>query len=469
MDDFEGYFTLDGSVGLYSKSDNDVYHSIFGALSEAYDKFVKPAHIERFCLDNKEIKLLDICYGIGYNTKAFLNYFLENEKNIREKNNNTNSYIEKIDTNNILQKYKNFKPELLINYIISLPCIVARYTHNILKEIFNFIFFKIEKKYNSSSLNSNKYSIYIKAVDVNETFMKLSPFIKTASNLATIKKNKTGIIFIDNLIEKHKLDNSKNKICKYKLSKVVNYILIIKLIEKYKDEIFTENIEKILTSKETSKFFDKNMINFAKFYLKSRYNLSYKLNKLAFLHNIYYQYISKSYKNTLKVLENNDIYIEFIVDDARNACKEDKNDYSYIFLDAFTPTKTPSLWTEDFFKLLYSHMSDSSMLLTYSKSASIRKAMKNSNFLIGKIFNPDENKFTGTVATKNENLIDYKLNDFESGLLNTKAGITYKDLSLNSSNQEIITNRNIEVKNSDLQSSTNYINNFSGDKYEFEV
>ena len=84
MKNFEGYFTLDGSVGLYSASDNDIYHSVYGALSEAYDKFICPANLNEFFEKNNKIEILDICYGIGYNTKSFLKYFLEN--NYKKKN-----------------------------------------------------------------------------------------------------------------------------------------------------------------------------------------------------------------------------------------------------------------------------------------------------------------------------------------------------------------------------------------------
>ena len=75
MDEFKPYFTNDGSVGLYSDADNEVYHSVYGALTEAYEKFVFPANIDELLKNKSEIKLLDICYGIGYNTKAFIQYF----------------------------------------------------------------------------------------------------------------------------------------------------------------------------------------------------------------------------------------------------------------------------------------------------------------------------------------------------------------------------------------------------------
>ncbi len=42
------YFTNDGSVGLYSQADNDIYHSTYGALTEAYEKFILPADFENF-------------------------------------------------------------------------------------------------------------------------------------------------------------------------------------------------------------------------------------------------------------------------------------------------------------------------------------------------------------------------------------------------------------------------------------
>ena len=67
MVEFQAKFTDDGSVGLYSDEVNDIYHSQFGALSEAYEKFILPAKIDEFIKNNNKIKVLDICFGIGYN------------------------------------------------------------------------------------------------------------------------------------------------------------------------------------------------------------------------------------------------------------------------------------------------------------------------------------------------------------------------------------------------------------------
>ena len=70
------YFTNDGSTGLFSPDADDIYHSTYGALSEAYEKFILPAEFENYLKKNNEIKILDLCFGIGYNTKSFLNFFL---------------------------------------------------------------------------------------------------------------------------------------------------------------------------------------------------------------------------------------------------------------------------------------------------------------------------------------------------------------------------------------------------------
>ena len=125
-----------------------------------------------------------------------------------------------------------------------------------------------------------------------------------------------------------------------------------------------------------------------------------------------------------------------------------------IFLDAFTPTKCPILWSYEFFKLLYEHLEDDGMILTYSSSASVRNAMIEAGFFIGENFNSAKNKSIGTIAVKNKNLIKYPLSKFDSGLLKTTAGIFYRDENLNAQNEALIERRNFEVKNSNLMSSS---------------
>ncbi|MBQ9245833.1 hypothetical protein IJ182_06160 [bacterium] len=73
LNNIEFINTEDKSVGLYSNNVSDIFHSKTGALKEAKEKFIMPikeSGIE-FC---HEINILDICYGIGYNTKSFLEF-----------------------------------------------------------------------------------------------------------------------------------------------------------------------------------------------------------------------------------------------------------------------------------------------------------------------------------------------------------------------------------------------------------
>lgn len=66
----------DGSYTAYSKEYNEHYHSTKdGALKESLEKHVIPA----FELIEKDtVNILDICYGLGFNTLATILYYREN-------------------------------------------------------------------------------------------------------------------------------------------------------------------------------------------------------------------------------------------------------------------------------------------------------------------------------------------------------------------------------------------------------
>ena len=66
------YFTEtdDGSTGLYSKTAGDILHSKEGALKEAFEKFINPAN--KILKSNDNLRILDLCSGVGYNLKALL-------------------------------------------------------------------------------------------------------------------------------------------------------------------------------------------------------------------------------------------------------------------------------------------------------------------------------------------------------------------------------------------------------------
>ncbi|MFT7823394.1 MAG: MnmC family methyltransferase [Sulfurimonas sp.] len=70
--------TEDGSRTLYSKEFDQAYHSTRdGALRESLQKHVIPAF--RLQQEKKKLTILDICFGLGYNTFATLYYIKTNK------------------------------------------------------------------------------------------------------------------------------------------------------------------------------------------------------------------------------------------------------------------------------------------------------------------------------------------------------------------------------------------------------
>jgi len=72
----------DGSLTLYSKEFNESYHSPKdGALRESLNKHVIPA----FNLHEGKptLRILDICYGLGYNTLATLHYIRSQQLDVK--------------------------------------------------------------------------------------------------------------------------------------------------------------------------------------------------------------------------------------------------------------------------------------------------------------------------------------------------------------------------------------------------
>ena len=79
FDTYNNYFVLtdDGSYSINSKEINhkvETLHTSTGAISESFEKFIKPM---KFNYD-KDIAILDICAGIGYNTSAAIADFIKN-------------------------------------------------------------------------------------------------------------------------------------------------------------------------------------------------------------------------------------------------------------------------------------------------------------------------------------------------------------------------------------------------------
>ena len=63
--------TKDGTYSLRSVFFQDNFHSLSGALEETKLKFTVPSNLQRF--KGKSLNVLDICFGLGYNSASLLN------------------------------------------------------------------------------------------------------------------------------------------------------------------------------------------------------------------------------------------------------------------------------------------------------------------------------------------------------------------------------------------------------------
>lgn len=473
------YYTNDGTVGLFSRLDDDVYHSTYGALSESWQKFILPSNFARYINEHEQVKILDICYGIGYNTKTALNVFIKNalknnndlkSKNKFQKKSLKNSYsnkdtIDTIDTDNISMSCdKFFSENNLENDNCNASCIGEVDTNNICNENNYRI---LENSYNLSLDNEHDpkrcNKILIDAVDLDKTLMSLAPFIAEPSIMRSFLQKEYNLPS-ENKIKYEQIKNIKKfkKLIKkeYRLRKEVSIIILENLIESNPEFLKDKILRVILSHKKYAPFLNPYMINFAKFYQNLRYNLSSDANKSTNLHNIYYRYLSQSYKNAQNLIKNNIINLNFYHEDARKFILTTYNTYNFIFLDAFTPAKCPALWTVQFFRELYSKLEDDGMILTYSSSAAVRNAFLQNGFAVGKIYDADSKKFVGTVAAKNKNLIEYELNEKDIDLINSRAGICFVDENLDLRNEQILELRQKEVECSNLLSSSKVLKGY---------
>ncbi|MBE9115359.1 hypothetical protein IQ249_05540 [Lusitaniella coriacea LEGE 07157] len=64
--------TADGSFTFFSPEFEEAFHSHFGARREAEEKFVEPCRLKEIALSRDRVQILDICYGLGYNSAAAL-------------------------------------------------------------------------------------------------------------------------------------------------------------------------------------------------------------------------------------------------------------------------------------------------------------------------------------------------------------------------------------------------------------
>ncbi len=71
LENFTPKLTADGSFTFVSQEFGESFHSHYGAKQESFFKFVEPTQLTK-AAQKPVLRLLDVCYGLGYNTAAAL-------------------------------------------------------------------------------------------------------------------------------------------------------------------------------------------------------------------------------------------------------------------------------------------------------------------------------------------------------------------------------------------------------------
>lgn len=79
--DISAVTTDDGSLTFYNTRFKEHYHTLAGARSEAEKKYIIPGQLTSR-LNNGPVKLLDICFGLGYNSLVACETAIKNDKEL---------------------------------------------------------------------------------------------------------------------------------------------------------------------------------------------------------------------------------------------------------------------------------------------------------------------------------------------------------------------------------------------------
>lgn len=208
------------------------------------------------------------------------------------------------------------------------------------------------------------------------------------------------------------------------------------------------------TINKYSEFLDMNITSILRNFIDNSYINNHSDISIDNLHNIYYDYISKSMKSDLKVNSINDVKLNFFIGNAVKTFPEVNTVYDFVFHDGFTPAKQPDLWTLDFLSPVKSKMHENSVFVTYSNSTPVRNALLTLGFNVGKIIS--DGKQFGTVASMNSANVKYPLSDYDIGICNTKTGTVYRDENLSSTSEEILLRHRLDTEKCDKISASKF-------------
>lgn len=172
---------------------------------------------------------------------------------------------------------------------------------------------------------------------------------------------------------------------------------------------------------------------------------SYKFVKKAVEDELYQEGLIKS-----KLLDDEIpdlISIQLHMEDARTFVQRNHKQkfYDALFLDPFSPLKSPELYSIDFFKILKSLLKDDGLILTYTSAAPVRSAIVGSGLHVGE--GPSFGRSGGTIASPNPHMIHKKLSRADERMIAlSDAGLPFKDPYLTDTSDIILQRRDDERK-----------------------
>lgn len=149
------------------------------------------------------------------------------------------------------------------------------------------------------------------------------------------------------------------------------------------------------------------------------------------------------------------IWIQVHSTDARKLIKELKAPYQAVFLDPFSPVKSPELYTVEFLSHLAKLLAPEGMILTYTSAAPVRTALLEAGLEVGE--GPRVGRKGGTIASPSLEGLKPLTSGDERMIALSDAGVPYRDPLLDDLPLNIIKRRREErekVRNSSRFAST---------------
>ncbi|GAB4374497.1 MAG: MnmC family methyltransferase [Elainellaceae cyanobacterium] len=132
-----------------------------------------------------------------------------------------------------------------------------------------------------------------------------------------------------------------------------------------------------------------------------------------------------------------------------------------IFFDPFSPRRCPQLWTVEFFASVAACLAPDGKLATYSRSASVRSAMREAGLAIGTIPLDSQKTYAahewsqGTVAAFQADSL-HPLSKMEQEHLQTRAATPYRDPTLQDAADVILQRHQQEQQMSCMESTSSW-------------